>query len=197
LINANIVVLIPKVPNANVINHFRAIAMTNFKFKIISNILADRLAQILPTIISKEQRGFIKSRQIRDCICLTSEAINMLHNKAFGGNLAIKLDIPKAFDTIDWQFLLNVSKTFGINTNFYSWIHTILKYAKLSISINGKQEGFFECARRVRQGDPLSPLLFCPAVAKIKHMQVYTVNFIASNKKEYRVHRDCLREPFH
>ncbi|MCI11700.1 RNA-directed DNA polymerase (Reverse transcriptase), partial [Trifolium medium] len=136
--------------------------MANFKFKIISKILADRLAQILPNIISKEQRGFIKGRQIRDCICLTSEAINMLHKKSFGGNLTVKIDIAKAFDTIDWQLLLKVLKAFGFSPVFCSWIHTILNSAKLSISINGKQEGYFDCARGVRQGDPLSPL-FCLA----------------------------------
>lgn len=161
--NANTVVLVPKVPNADTISQFRPIAMANFKFKIISKILADRLALILPYIVSKEQRGFIKGRQIKDCICLTSEAINMLYKKSFGGNLAIKIDIAKAFDTIDWNFLLKVLKSFGFNSLFCNWINTILHSAKLSISVNGKSEGYFSCSRGVRQGDPLSPLLFCLA----------------------------------
>jgi hypothetical protein len=87
----------------------------------------------------------------------------MLHNKAYGGNLAIKIDIAKAFDTIDWHFLIKVLKTFGFGDTFCNWIQTILQSAKLSISVNGKMEGFFHCARGVRQGDPLSPLLFCIA----------------------------------
>jgi len=159
--NSNTVVLIPKVPNVDSIGQYRPIAMANFKFKILSKILVDRLAQVLPEIISKEQRGFIKGRQIKEGICLTSKAINLLHNKSFGGNLAIKIDITKAFDTIDWNFLLKVLKAFGFNDIFCKWIHTILQSAKLSISINGKQEGYFSCKRGVRQGDPLSPLLFC------------------------------------
>jgi hypothetical protein len=161
--NSNTGVLIPKVQDADTISQFRPIAMANFKFKIISKILADRLATVLPNIISCEQRGFIKGRQIKDCICLTSEAVNMLHNKAYGGNLAIKIDIAKAFDTLDWQFLIKVLKSFGFCDPFCNWIQTILHSAKLSISINGKEEGFFSCARGVRQGDPLSPLLFCIA----------------------------------
>ncbi|MCH97378.1 RNA-directed DNA polymerase (Reverse transcriptase), partial [Trifolium medium] len=151
--NSNTVVLIPKTNDADTMGQFRPIAMANFKFKIISKILADRLAVILPDIISKEQRGFIKGRQIKDCVCLTSEAINMLHHKSFGGNLAIKIDIAKAFDTLDWQFLIKVLQAFGFNNIFCDWIHTILNSAKLSISINGKQEGYFDCARGVRQGD--------------------------------------------
>jgi len=58
--NANTLVLIPKIPNADKIEHYRPIALANFKFKIISKVLADRLAGILPFIISKEQRGFVK-----------------------------------------------------------------------------------------------------------------------------------------
>lgn len=57
--NANILILIPKSNNADTIEQFRPIAMAKFKFKVISKIIADRLAQILPTIISKNQKGFI------------------------------------------------------------------------------------------------------------------------------------------
>jgi hypothetical protein len=74
----------------------------------------------MPSIISTEQRGFIKGREIKDCICLTSEGINLLHR----GNLALKVDIAKAFDTLDALqqichiptdiFLVTVKKSAGI-----------------------------------------------------------------------------------
>lgn len=102
--NANTLILIPKTPNANTIDQYRPIAMANFKFKIISKVLADRLAKIMFGIVSKEQRGFIQGRNIKDCICLDSEAVNFLHKKSYGGNLALKIDISKAFDTLDWNF---------------------------------------------------------------------------------------------
>jgi hypothetical protein len=70
--NSNTLILIPKSANAESIQHFRPIALANFKFKIISKVLADRLATIMPSIISQEQRGFIKGRNIKDCICLAS-----------------------------------------------------------------------------------------------------------------------------
>ncbi|MCH96418.1 RNA-directed DNA polymerase (Reverse transcriptase) [Trifolium medium] len=161
--NSNTIILIPKSSNADSIDQFRPIALANFKFKIISKVLADRLATIMPNIISKEQRGFIEGRNIRDCVCLTSEAINLLHKKAFGGNVAMKIDISKAFDTLEWSFLLKVLKQFGFSNIFCNWIETILASAYLSISINGSQHGYFNCKRGVRQGDPLSPLLFCLA----------------------------------
>lgn len=117
----------------------------------------------MPAITSVQQRGFIKGRSIKDCICLTSEAINVLHKKSFGGNLALKVDIAKAFDTLDWSFLILVLEAFGFNRIFCNWIKAILSSAKMSIAINGKLHGFFSCSRGVRQGDPLSPLLFCLA----------------------------------
>jgi len=57
-------------------------------------------------------------------------------------------------------FLLRVLRAFGFNSKFCDWIDAILRLAKLSISINGKHNSFFSCNREVRQGDPLSPLLF-------------------------------------
>jgi hypothetical protein len=161
--NSNIIALIPKTPEASSIDQYRPIAMANFKFKIISKILADRLASLLPDLISDKQKGFIHDRNIKDCLCIASEATNLLHNKSFGGNLALKIDITKAFGTLDWNFLIKVLKSFGFNEVFCNWILTILHSAHLSVAINGKSYGYFNCTRGVRQGDPLSPLLFCLA----------------------------------
>lgn len=161
--NSNTIALIPKIPNATSIDQYRPIAMANFKFKIITKIIADRLSQLMPVLISKEQKGFIHGRNIRDCLCTASEAANLLLNKSYGGNLILKIDISKAFDTLEWPFLLKVLKTFGFNETFCNWIDVILKSAFLSISVNGKAQGFFNYSRGVRQGDPLSPLLFCIA----------------------------------
>jgi len=160
--NANTIILIPKTNNSETIGSYRHIALANFKFKI-TKILAGRFASIMPSTISPEHGGFIKGRQIKDCICVTSEAINILDNKCFGGNLAFKIDISKAFETIDSSYLIKVLRSFGFNNKFCSWIEAILESAHLSISVNGKQYGYFNCKKGIRQGDPLSPLLFCIA----------------------------------
>lgn len=104
--NSNIVYLIPKFPGVDRLENYRPIALANFQFKIITKVLADRLSSIAPKVISDQQRGFIKGRHIFDCICIASEASNMLDSRAFGGNLAMKFDIKKAFDTLDWGFLM-------------------------------------------------------------------------------------------
>jgi len=114
----------------------------------------------MPTIISLKQIGFIKGRSIKDCICLTSEAINVLSKKSYGGNFSMKVDIAKSFDTPDWNFLIWVLRTFGFNDLFRKWIHTIFASGKIYILVRGKNRGVFSCTIEVRQGDPLSPLFF-------------------------------------
>lgn len=74
--------------------------------------------------------------------------------------MALKIDIRKAFDTMHWDFLIHVLDCMGFGQKFCDLISSILHSARLSISMNGHLEGFFSCSRGVRQGDPLSPLLF-------------------------------------
>jgi len=95
--NANVVSLILKIHRATSIKDLRPIAMANFSFKIISKILADMLAFIAARIISPNQNGFINGWHIKDCIDITSEAINMFSKKISSGNVAFKIDISKAF----------------------------------------------------------------------------------------------------
>ncbi|XP_058775776.1 uncharacterized protein LOC131650051 [Vicia villosa] len=182
--NTNTIMLIPKNNEPNLINHYRPIALANFKFKTISKIIADRLASILPSLISLEQKGFIMGRNIKDGICLTSEAITILGNKSYSGNVALKIDILKAFDTLNWKFLLKTLTCFGFSSKFCNWIATILNYAKLSIGINGKQAGFFNCSNGVRQGDPLSPLIFCLAEEVLRVIKK-SIKSIANLLMEY------------
>jgi len=114
-------------------------------------------------IISPQQRGFVRGHNISDCVILASEMINWLPKKQFCGNIAIKVYIRKAFDTLDWNFLLAVLHQFGFNNLFCDWILAILRSASLSILVNGNVVVFFSCKRGVRQGNPLSTLLFCLA----------------------------------
>ncbi|KAK9911453.1 hypothetical protein M0R45_035362 [Rubus argutus] len=161
--NSNLLILIPKKDEADNISDYRPIALANFVFKLITKIIADRLGKVAARIISPNQSAFLKGRSIVDPIILTSECINLLDRNCKNGNIAIKLDISKAFDSLDWNFLLRILDSFGFDPTFINWIQNILHSAYLSISINGTSCGYFSCSRGVRQGDPLSPILFCLA----------------------------------
>lgn len=96
--------LFPKSIGADSLDLFRPIATSNFKFKINTKVLANRLGAIMPLLISHEQHGFKHGRHIHDCIGVASKAINLLDTKAWCGNVTLKVDIVKAFDTLNWDF---------------------------------------------------------------------------------------------
>ena len=94
-------ILIPKVLDVISIEQFRPIVLSNFCLKIVTKILADWLALIATRIISCNQIGFLKNRSIHDCIVGASKGINLINKACYGGNMAMKIDIRKAFDTVD------------------------------------------------------------------------------------------------
>ncbi|KAI9187216.1 hypothetical protein LWI28_025626 [Acer negundo] len=159
-LNSSFIVLLPKLRDSISVDQFRPIVLINFLFKISLKILADHLARVVVRIISPQQFGFIRDRYIEDCIDLASDYMNVLQKKCYGGNLAMKIDIRKVFDTLDWSFIYRVLQVFGFSSVFVNWIDGILRYSRLSILFNGVLEGYFCCSRGVHQGDPLSPLLF-------------------------------------
>ncbi|KAI9201019.1 hypothetical protein LWI28_016717 [Acer negundo] len=117
-LNSSFIVLLPKLRDSISVNQFRPIILSNFLFKIFSKILADRLAWVATRIISPQQFSFIRDRHIEDYIALASDCVNVLQKKCYGGNLAMKIDICKAFDTLDWSFLFRVLQAFGFSSDF-------------------------------------------------------------------------------
>ncbi|KAK9932897.1 hypothetical protein M0R45_020118 [Rubus argutus] len=167
--NSNTLILVPKLQDSVSVTDYCPIALANFVLKIITKIVADRLGPIALRIISPNQSAFIPGSSIVDPIILTLECVNLLDTKCKRENVAIKFDIRKAFDTIDWNFLLRVLRSFGFTDPFIDLIHNILKSAYLSVNVNGQACRYFTCSRGVRQGDPLSPLLFCFAEEVLSH----------------------------
>lgn len=163
--------------------------MANFKYKLIFKILTDRLSFIFASLISPGQKGFIAGRSIKDGICLTFEAINLLNNKSFNGNVDLKIDISKAFNSLGWEFMLKTLSCFGFSVKLCNWIHTIFYSATISISFNGKQIGYFYCSNEVRQGDPLSHLLFCFAKVVLSRSIVDLVK--SNNLNLIQANRHC------
>ena len=160
-INHTFITLIPKSDKAAKVSQFRPISLCNTIYKIISKILATRLKPLLHKIISPWQSAFVPGRVIQDNSIIAYEVLHTMKNKrGSGGLMALKIDTEKAFDTIEWPFLLNILRLHGFNSKWINWVNQCISTPTFSILLNGSPFGHFKSSRGLRQGDPLSPFLF-------------------------------------
>lgn len=159
-VSATIIALVPKVPNASVVSDYRPIACCNTIYKVITKILANRIALVLNDLISQSQNAFVKGRRIRDNILLAQELFAGFHLQPYLPKCAVKVDFHKAYDSIDWDFLESVLVAFQFPAGFVELVMACVRTPRFSISINGDLHGFFPGGRGLRQGDPMSPYLF-------------------------------------
>lgn len=167
------IVLIPKKQNPDTFSDFRPICLCSFASKIFTRILTTRLRLILPKLISREQAGFVEGRSIQDNVLLAFELIHFLDKRCRSSNIAIKLDMMKAFDRVAWPFLQQLLTHFGFPANFVSLIMNNLASTRLSIMVNGVSCGYFQPTRGVKQGDPLSPILFILTSEALSSMLIH------------------------
>ncbi|GJU27805.1 hypothetical protein Tco_1166426 [Tanacetum coccineum] len=161
-LNKTLVVLIPKVPCPEQIGQFRPISLCNFVYRTISKIMANRLKPHLHKIVSPQQSAFIPGRLIQDSIVIANEAFHYIRNKKKGSQqfMALKLDLSKAFDRVEWDFLLESLKRLDFGNKWCTWISACISSYELEFMINGNSIGTIKPSRGIRQGDPISPFLF-------------------------------------
>ncbi|GJQ97557.1 polypyrimidine tract-binding protein homolog 2 isoform X1 [Tanacetum coccineum] len=122
--------------------------------------------------------AFIPGRSIADNILLTQELMHNYHLDRGPPRCAFKVDIQKAYDTVDWAFLKSVLMGFGFHERMIAWIMECVSSTSYSICINGNLHGYFQGKRGLRQGDPLSPYLF----TLVMEVVVYQGNVLTNSK---------------
>ncbi|XP_027184132.1 uncharacterized protein LOC113782440 [Coffea eugenioides] len=149
-----------------------------------------RLSKVWPSIISPQQSGFVKGRQIFDNFLLAQELVSDIHRKNREGNVVLKLDMAKAYDRVSWPFLLQVLRRFGFGEVWIDMIWRLISNVWFSVIVNGAPQGFFKSSRGLRQGDSISPALFVISAEVLSRL----LNALSSYRgfTPFRVPRGCL-----
>ena len=190
----SIITLLYKKGDKQCLDNWRPISLLNTDYKILTKVLCKRLKQVIDELISSDQTGYLKQRSAMQNLRLVQDIIEYCESCDFPGILLF-LDFKKAFDSISHEFLFQLLDKLHFKESFVTWIKVIYNKAVGSVINKGRVSQKFEIKRGIRQGCPLSALLFI-LVAEVMALKIKQNNdihgiIVHSNKsnmsKEFKI----------
>ena len=145
------------------LENWRPLSLVNVDTKIMSKVIEARVRNVLRSIIHYNQTGYVKDRFIGEAIRSIFDIKDFTAKENIPG-LLLFIDFQKAFDSVEWEFLIESLKKFNFGRDFLQWVKTFYNNIQSCVINNGVSSNFFTLERGVRQGHPLSPYLFIIAV---------------------------------
>jgi hypothetical protein len=153
------IILLTKVNEAERIQQYRPICLLNVSFKIFTKVATIRLNSVADHVIRPSQTAFMQGRNILDGVVVLHETVHELHRKKLNG-VILKIDFEKAYDKVKWPFLQQTLRMKGFSGEWCALINSFISGGSVAIKVNDDVGKYFQTKKGLRQGDPLSPVLF-------------------------------------
>ena len=152
--------LLYKKDDPELLKNWRPISLLNVDYKIFTKVLVQRIKPLMSVVVHPDQCCAVPGRSSEDNAFLLRDICDYLDVRERAACAFISIDQEKAFDSVDWEFLDRVLLTMNFGPKFRSIVKCCYNNIQSAILSNGYPSEFFEVERGVRQGCPLSPLLF-------------------------------------
>lgn len=158
-VNSTIITLIPKSTHVDSVTNYRPTSCCNTICKFISKMLFQRLKQVLPSIISRNQSAFVAGRIFLQNVLICQNLVRLYSTKNTTKSCLINIDLRKVYDSVKWGFAKEILHGLNFPQKFSKWVMECIT-TQYTLAINGGTHGCIMGKRGLRQSDSISPLLF-------------------------------------